>query len=155
MEAAEGSRHYGNYRYKRKKTMNNKYIFLIIGMFFWILSNAGLNAQTYTRTFRQRGPATYTISSEALEGSHSNLSIGTKVLVTNLQNNQQVTITITGRIVASGWRIIDLSDAAARVLEIEEQFPVSVFIEVVRREKSEYGVQQNNTGKARLERWPL
>jgi rare lipoprotein A len=116
--------------------MKRKYGFLIIGMFLLVLSNIGLYAQTndqnYTRTFRQRGSATRTMRSNELAGAHSNLPLGTKVLVTNLQNDRQITITITGRIAASGTRVIDLSQVAAIALRMGEQDSTSVSIEVVR-----------------------
>jgi rare lipoprotein A len=121
--------------------MNNKYGFLILGIILLVLPGLGLYAETndqnYTRTFHQRGAATRTLNSNELVGAHPNLPFGSRVLVTNLQNDLQVTITITARIVASGKRIIDLSRAAARVLEIGEQDSTSVSIEVVRRRKGE------------------
>jgi rare lipoprotein A len=116
--------------------MNYKYGFLIIGVFLLVLSSPGLDAQTgdqnYTRTFRQRGSATRTMRSNELVGAHASLPQGTKVLVTNLQNDRQITVTITGRIVASGNRIIDLSQVAAIALRMGEQDSATVTIEVVR-----------------------
>jgi rare lipoprotein A len=124
------------FNFMEKLRMNCNYGFLIVGMFLLVSSNIGLYAQTndqnYTRTFRQRGSATRTMRSNELTGAHPNLPLGTKVLVTNLQNDRQITITITGRIAASGTRIIDLSQVAAIALRMGEQDSTSVSIEVVR-----------------------
>jgi len=109
---------------------------LLAGMIFLILSGVRIDAQSndqsYMRTFRQRGTATRTMRSNDLAGSHPNLPLGTKVLVTNLQNNHQVTITISGRIAASGNRVIDLSNPAAIALRMEENEVTSVFLEIIR-----------------------
>jgi rare lipoprotein A len=109
---------------------------LLAGVIFLILPGVRIDAQTndqgYTRTFRQRGTATRTMRSNDLAGSHPNLPLGTKVLVTNLQNNRMVTITISGRIAASGNRVIDLSNPAAIALRMEENEVTSVSLEVVR-----------------------
>jgi rare lipoprotein A len=104
-------------------------IFLI---FPGVRIDAQSNDQSYMRTFRQRGTATRTMRSNDLAGSHPNLPMGTKVLVTNLQNNRQVTITISGRIAASGNRVIDLSNAAAIALRMEGNDVTSVFLEIIR-----------------------
>jgi rare lipoprotein A len=119
-----------------KYGLNQRYGFLITVLFIFVLSTVGLYAQTddqnYMRTFHQRGSATRTMRSNELVGAHANLPLGTKILVTNLQNDRQITITITGRIAASGTRIIDLSQVAAIALRMGEQDSTSVSIEIAR-----------------------
>jgi rare lipoprotein A len=116
--------------------MSRTYGFLIIGVFLLAAPLAGLYAQTndqnYTRTFHQRGSATRTMRSNELVGAHATLPLGTKVVVTNLRNDRHITITITGRIAASGNRIIDLSQVAAIALRMGDDDSASVSIEVVR-----------------------
>jgi rare lipoprotein A len=116
--------------------LNQRYGFFVAGLFIFMLSAHGLYAQTedqdFTRSFRQRGSATRTMRSNELVGAHPNLPLGTKVLVTNLQNDRQITITITGRIAASGTRIIDLSQVAAIALRMGEQDSTSVSLEIAR-----------------------
>jgi rare lipoprotein A len=116
--------------------MKCKYGFLVIGVVLLVLPLAGLYSQTndqnYMRTFRQRGSATRTMRSNELVGAHATLPMGTKVLVTNVQNNRQITVTITGRIAASGNRVIDLSQVAAIALRMGDSDSVSVTVEVAR-----------------------
>jgi rare lipoprotein A len=105
-------------------------------MFFFaapaMVVTAQANDQNYMRTFRQRGSATRTMRSNDLVGAHPNLPLGTRVLVTNLQNDRQIVVTVTGRIAASGNRVLDLSQVAAIALRMEENDVASVSIEVVR-----------------------
>jgi rare lipoprotein A len=117
--------------------MNHKYGFLVISVFFLaVLPFTGFYAQTndqnYMRTFHQRGSATRTMRSNELVGAHATLPLGTKVLVTNQQNDRKITVTITGRIAAAGNRVIDLSQVAAIALRMGESDSASVSIEVVR-----------------------
>jgi rare lipoprotein A (peptidoglycan hydrolase) len=58
--------------------------------------------------------------------------MGTKVVVTNIQNDRKITVTITGRIAAAGNRVIDLSQVAAIALRMGDSDSVSVSIEVAR-----------------------
>ena len=75
---------------------------LVIGLFF-----SGLCfAQTQT------GNASYNASKNGLTISHSSMSFGTKVRVTNLKNNREVIATVDGRIPASDPRIADISREA-------------------------------------------
>ena len=53
-----------------------------------------------------------------LTAAHKSLPFGTKVLVTNLNNQKKVIVTITDRGPFVKGRIIDLSRAAARRLDI-------------------------------------
>jgi rare lipoprotein A len=75
--------------------------------------------------------------SNELVGAHATLPMGTKVQVTNLRNDRHISITITGRIAASGNRIIDLSQVAAIAVRMGDDDSVSVSIEVVRAKETQ------------------
>ncbi|MDR2070270.1 MAG: septal ring lytic transglycosylase RlpA family protein [Treponema sp.] len=119
---------------------------LIISVVLFVLPPAGICAQTndqnYLRTFRQRGSATRTMRSNELVGAHASLPLGTKVLVTNNQNDRHITVTITGRIAAAGNRIIDLSQVAAIALRMGDSDSVSVTIEVARTKEEQEAEEQ-------------
>jgi rare lipoprotein A len=66
-----------------------------------------------------------------LTAAHRNLPLGTKVLVTNLENNRSVVVTITDRGPSRADRIIDLSLAAAQELGMLSSGVAKVRIEVV------------------------
>ena len=53
-----------------------------------------------------------------LTAAHRTLPFGTRLLVTDLQNGRQVTVTVTDRGPLVPGRVIDLSPAAARHLRI-------------------------------------
>jgi rare lipoprotein A len=53
-----------------------------------------------------------------LTAAHRTLPFGTRVLVTDLENGRQVTVTVTDRGPLVPGRVIDLSPAAARRLRI-------------------------------------
>jgi rare lipoprotein A len=57
----------------------------------------------------QTGNASYNASKSGYHISHASLSFGTRVRVTNLNNNRQVIATVNGRIPASDPRIADIS----------------------------------------------
>lgn len=71
----------------------------------------------------------------AYTAAHRTLPLGTKVLVTNLDNNLSVVVTINDRGPQRADRIIDLSFAAANDLKMIAAGVVKVRIEVV-NEKS-------------------
>jgi rare lipoprotein A len=99
---------------------------------FLVLAVIGFVDAAYVRSFRQRGPATQGIKSPDLVGSHPSLPMGAKVTVTNLQNGSTAVVTITGRIAASGNRILDLSESAARVLGMAGGDATQITLEVIR-----------------------
>ncbi|MGB9893753.1 MAG: septal ring lytic transglycosylase RlpA family protein, partial [Candidatus Saccharicenans sp.] len=66
-----------------------------------------------------------------LTAAHKNLPFGTLVLVTNLDNGRQVTVKINDRGPFVKDRIIDLSYAAARMLEMVGPGTARVRIEVI------------------------
>jgi rare lipoprotein A len=66
-----------------------------------------------------------------LTAAHRDLPLGTKVLVTNLENNRSVVVTITDRGPSRADRILDLSLAAAQELNMLSSGVAKVRIEVV------------------------
>jgi len=67
-----------------------------------------------------------------MTAAHKTLPFGTRVIVTNLNNNKSVTVRINDRGPYIEGRDIDLSYAAAKVLEMIEPGIVPVTIEVLR-----------------------
>lgn len=67
----------------------------------------------------------------ALTAAHPKLPFGTRVRVTNLNNGKEVIVRINDRGPYKGGRIIDLSRAAARQLEMEVEGVGRVRIEVL------------------------
>lgn len=65
-------------------------------------------------------------------GAHRTLPFGTKVLVTNLENQRQVVVTINDRGPFVPGRIIDLSKAAAREIGMLKKGVVPVRLRVLR-----------------------
>jgi hypothetical protein len=84
------------------------------------------------RNFRQTGVATYEMTTSELSALHPSLSIGTRLRVTSLQTGKQVIVTVTGRIPASGSRIVDISRGAATAIGLTGNSG-SVNIEVLGR----------------------
>jgi hypothetical protein len=101
---------------------------LVIFLFAMAGNIAVLTAQT------QEGRGTwYETDSKGLTASHATLPFGTRVRVTNLQNEKQVIVTIDNRIVETPNRLIDISKAAADNLEMNARGTTPVRIEVLSR----------------------
>ena len=66
-----------------------------------------------------------------LTAAHRNLAFGTRVRVTNLNNGRSVTVRITDRGPYSRRRIIDLSTAAAREIQMVRSGVAPVQLEVL------------------------
>jgi rare lipoprotein A len=66
-----------------------------------------------------------------LTAAHRNLPFGTKVKVTNLRNRRSVVVTITDRGILNADRVIDLSYAAARELDMIKSGVDPVVLEVM------------------------
>ncbi|MFC6477431.1 septal ring lytic transglycosylase RlpA family protein [Pseudomonas asuensis] len=91
-------------------------------------------AKQEPKSFEQKGKASYyahkfhgreTASGEifnnnTLVAAHKTLPLGSKVRVTNLENNKQVVVRITDRGPFIRGRIIDLSRAAAKRVDLVE-----------------------------------
>jgi len=69
----------------------------------------------------------------ALTAAHRTLSFGTRVKVTNQRNGRSVIVRINDRGPYSHSRIIDLSEAAARELQMIDAGVVPVTLEVLSR----------------------
>ncbi len=69
----------------------------------------------------------------ALTAAHRTLPMGTRVRVTNLRNGKSVVVRINDRGPYSKGRIIDVSFAAARVLDMIDAGVVPARVEVVAR----------------------
>ncbi|MDR3166358.1 MAG: septal ring lytic transglycosylase RlpA family protein, partial [Treponema sp.] len=102
----------------------------ILAIFLFALAGGivALTAQT------QEGRGTwYETDSKGLTASHATLPLGTRVRVTNLQNEKQVIVTINNRIVETPNRLIDISKAASDNLEMNPRGTTPVRIEVLSR----------------------
>jgi rare lipoprotein A (peptidoglycan hydrolase) len=64
----------------------------------------------------EQGMATQEMTADGLCASHRSLPIASKAKVTNIANGKEIEVTITGRIMPSPTRVIDLSPAAALAL---------------------------------------
>ena len=81
----------------------------------------------------QEGNATwYEDSSRDLHASHAQLPPGTRLRVTNLNNQKEVYVTVTDRIQNSGNRILDVSQAAASLLDMNKRGSTPVRLVVIR-----------------------
>ncbi|MDR3131193.1 MAG: SPOR domain-containing protein [Treponema sp.] len=106
----------------------------IIALFLTGLTlNSFMLAQSL-RSFRQSGGATAELNTDQLVASHPSLSMGTKLKVVNTTNGKELIVTVTGRIPASGTRVIDLSRGVAAQLEMNSSGTTPVSIEVYREE---------------------
>lgn len=72
---------------------------------------------------------------EKLIAAHRTLAFGTKVMVTNLQNNASVEVEIKDRGPFVKGRIIDLSRSAAEKIGMTAQGVVKVSVEVISDKK--------------------
>lgn len=95
------------------------------------LRNTGM-ASTYALS--QLGQVT--ASGEVYEGTlytacHASLPFGTVVRVTNLRTNSSVLVTINDRFVYKTNRVIDVSNAAAKELQLFDNIAPLVSLEVV------------------------
>ncbi|MDR2551973.1 MAG: septal ring lytic transglycosylase RlpA family protein [Treponema sp.] len=76
--------------------------------------------------FKQTGVAVALPGGTDLTASHPSLSMGTKLKLTHTANKKSITITITGRIRASGTRVLEVSHAAARALSIRDSAEIQI-----------------------------
>ncbi|MBS3955187.1 MAG: septal ring lytic transglycosylase RlpA family protein [Methylomicrobium sp.] len=70
-----------------------------------------------------------TFNQKELTAAHPSLPMGTKAKVTNLENGNKVNVTINDRGPFAEDRVIDLSRAAAKKLDMEEDGTTQVKIE--------------------------
>ncbi|WP_162428235.1 septal ring lytic transglycosylase RlpA family protein [Pontibacter pudoricolor] len=122
---------------------NRKCILLTVIIFLFIGIGQVTIAQDITQT--ETGPASWygskyhgrkTSSGERynkndMTAAHKTLPFGTKVKVTNLANNESVVLRINDRGPFVGNRIIDVSEVAARKLDIHSRGIANVKVEVI------------------------
>jgi rare lipoprotein A len=68
---------------------------------------------------------------EGLTAAHNKLPFGTKVKVTNLENNKSVELTINDRMAPGNRGVIDVTRRAARKLEFGKKGHAHVRVDVV------------------------
>ncbi|MCL2190591.1 MAG: hypothetical protein FWB79_01210 [Treponema sp.] len=73
-----------------------------------------------TGDFRQQGMASQVMQTNGMTAAHPSLPIGSNARVISTATNNEIEVTITGRIMPSLDRVIDLSPAAAQALGIVE-----------------------------------
>ena len=82
-----------------------------------------------------------------LTAAHKTLPLGTYVMVSNLENNKSVEVKINDRGPFVKGRIIDLSYAAARSIDMVERGTARVRVEVLRRKAVEARSQAEGFGR--------
>ena len=88
-------------------------------------------ASWYGAQHQGKQTASGTIFDQAqLTAAHPSLPFGSKIKVTNLANGKSVEVEITDRGPLAGNRIIDLSHAAAKALEMIESGTATVLLEL-------------------------
>lgn len=88
-------------------------------------------ASWYGAQHQGKQTASGTVFDQAgLTAAHPSLPFGSKIKVTNLANGKSVEVEITDRGPFAGNRIIDLSQAAAKVLEMIESGTATVRLEL-------------------------
>jgi rare lipoprotein A (peptidoglycan hydrolase) len=78
-----------------------------------------------------------TFDQKKMTAAHPSLPMGTQATVTNLENNKKVEVRINDRGPYVGDRAIDLSRAAAKKLDMEEDGTTQVKIETKPRPKTD------------------
>jgi hypothetical protein len=96
--------------------MMKKLLFLLFFIFSLLLP---LAAQARLGNFSQRGAASQEMKDDGLSAAHSSLPLNSNVKITNTVNGKEVDVKITNRISVSSSRVIDLSAAAYKALELK------------------------------------
>jgi rare lipoprotein A len=93
----------------------------------------------------QTGSATYNADEPNLRAAHAELEMGTRVRVTNRNNNKAVIVTISGRIPSDPQWILHVGKAAAENIEIAKVGATPVALEVLggRRQPSQQADSRN------------
>jgi rare lipoprotein A len=73
----------------------------------------------------------YSTESKRLSAAHADLPLGTRVRVTNLQNNRQVIVTVTDRLLPGTDRIIDVAQEAAKNIRMNPEGTTPVQLEIL------------------------
>jgi len=128
---------------KPKLPIRTRYFSHLFLFACFLFALSGCDEEKQTETFTQVGKASFyadffqdrlTSSGESfdqnkLTAAHKHLPLGTKVQVTNLENDKEVTVVINDRGPFVAGRIIDLSKKAMKKLDFEEQGVTEVKIE--------------------------
>ncbi|MDR1905154.1 MAG: septal ring lytic transglycosylase RlpA family protein [Treponema sp.] len=85
-----------------------------------------LVSRSVDREFTQEGTAMRMAEGTQLTAGHASLPVGSRIRVVNKANGQQATATIMYRIRASSTRILEVSDALARRLDITRSAEVTI-----------------------------
>jgi len=85
-------------------------------------------AQVRLGNFSQKGVATQEMKDDGLVAAHSSLPLNTVIKVKNEANSKEVDVKITNRISNSPSRIIDLSPAAFKALELKRDGIVTISV---------------------------
>lgn len=94
-------------------------------------------ASYYARKFQGRKMANgERYRRNKLTAAHKKLPFGTQVEITNLQNKKSVRVEVTDRGPFVRGRIVDLSEAAAKRLDMTDDGVVPVQLKVVKRTKT-------------------
>lgn len=118
-----------------------KFFFAALFLILAVLVSIGIydsyrmygTASWYGKRFSGRKTASGEIfDPKKLTAAHKRLALGTKVIVTNLENNRQVIVLINDRGPYIPGRIIDLSRAAAKRLRMVKSGLARVRIEVIK-----------------------
>lgn len=89
-------------------------------------------ASYYAKKFEGRRTASgEKFSNLKMTAAHKKLPFGTKVKITNINNNKTVIVTINDRLPKKSKRIIDLSQAAAKELDFLKAGIVTVTMEIL------------------------
>jgi len=87
---------------------------------------------TFAQDIQQGNATWYADDSLDLYASHARFPPGTRLRVTNLSNQREVYVTVMGRIQNSDNRILDISQAAAELLDMNERGYTPVRLVVIR-----------------------
>jgi hypothetical protein len=101
---------------------------LLFSLFFVFSLLLPLAAQARLGNFTQRGAASQEMKDDGFTAAHSSLPLNSNVKVTNTANGKEVDVKITNRISVSSSRVIDLSVAAYKALELKQGDTVVVSV---------------------------
>ena len=118
--------------------MQNKLVSLATGLLVFSMGVSGIaraesgSAVHYSDKFQGRTTANGEIfDQEALTTAHKTLKFGTKIKVTNVENNKSVVVKVNDRMARKNRNVVDLTRRAARELDFEKQGKTQVQIEIV------------------------
>jgi len=77
--------------------------------------------------FNQHGRATQELRAAGLSIAHPSLPLNSRIMVANTLTGQEIEATVVGRILASTYRIADLSPDAWRDLELSEDSEIRIY----------------------------